>query len=115
MKLPVLRKLSRLSMPAAVALGALAAAVAVVALGFVDAQFFNHAWAADPLEKVDSKGNELLDAMKGKFAITFTAIVLTITGLLMQQGRVPHTVGVRIVIGTLIVGGSASIAEWAYA
>lgn len=115
MKLSTFRKLSRLSSPTAKALAVVAAIVAVVALAFVDAEFFNHALAADPLEKVDSKGKEFLDVLKGNFAITFTAIVLAITGLLMQQGRIPHTVGVRIVIGTLVVGGSASIAEWAYA
>ncbi len=94
---------------------ALLTMVAIVALAFFDANWLNLAHAAaDPFAKTTAKGNELADALKGKIAITLTTIVIIVTGILMLMSRISHLVGVRILIGTLLIGGAASIAEWAY-
>ncbi len=111
LKAPAL--LRRLSTPARVALGV---AAAIVTLFFVDAEFWNHVQAAtDAFAKAEEKGNDLSEMLKGKIAVIVTTIVLIVVGLMMQFNRIPHTIGIRILIGTLVIGSAAGIAEWAYA
>lgn len=83
----------------------------------VDANFINEAWAAkgrDPFDSATTKGGELVDILKGKIAITITAIVISITAILMLMSRVSHLVGVRIMAGAFILGSAAGLAEWLY-
>jgi type IV secretory pathway VirB2 component (pilin) len=88
---------------------------AVLAFALLDAEFINHALAAaDPFAKATTKGNELADFLKGKIAIIITTIVIIVVGMLMLMSRISHLVGVRILIGSILIGGAASIAEWAY-
>lgn len=96
--------------------------VAVVALALfaaIDAEFFNHAMAASggadsAFSKGEEKGDELAKLLAGKIAVTITTIVAIICGLLMQMGRLSHMVGVRVIVGTFIVGCAADLAAWAY-
>lgn len=100
---------------------ALLALVAVVALGgiyLLDAELFNHANAASGagvFDKGQEKGNEIAELMRGKIAVTVTGIVIAVCGLLMQLGRLSHMIGVRIIIGALIIGSAMGIAEFLYA
>lgn len=73
-------------------------------------------WAsADPFAKGDAKGKELHEWITGHIAITITAVVIAVVGIMMLMNRINHLIGVRIIMGTLIIGSSLSIAEWAYA
>lgn len=84
----------------------------------VDAGWFNEAWAigkgTDPFDAATTKGNDLVDILKGKIAITITAIVISVTAILMLMSRVSHLVGVRIMAGAFILGSAAGLAEWLY-
>lgn len=100
---------------------ALSALVAVVALGgfyLLDAELFNQALAASAggvFDKGAEKGNELAELMKGKIAITVTGLVIAVCGLMMQMGRLNHMIGIRIIMGTFVVGSCMGIAEFFYA
>lgn len=99
----------------------LLAVVAVMALGgiyLLDAELFNHAQAASGsgvFDKGQEKGNELAELMRGKIAVTITGLVIAVCGTLMQLGRLSHMIGVRIIIGALIIGSAMGIAEFLYA
>ena len=91
---------------------------ALAAVAFLDASLFNHAWASgagDAFSKGEAKGNELADLLRGKIAVTITGLVIGVVAIMMQMGRVSHLVGVRIIVGALIVGSCMSIAEFLYA
>ncbi|SEP43273.1 TrbC/VirB2 family protein [Nitrosovibrio sp. Nv6] len=68
----------------------------------------------DPFAKVNTKGGELAGWLRGKIAVSITTVVIIVVGLLMLMSRISHLVGVRIILGALLVGGAAGIAEWAY-
>lgn len=73
------------------------------------------AWASgDPFAKADSKGKELHEWITGNIAITITAVVIAVVGILMLMNRISHLIGIRIIIATLIIGSSMAIAKWAY-
>jgi type IV secretory pathway VirB2 component (pilin) len=91
--------------------------VTIIAIALIDAQWLNHAiaqTAADPFAKVTTKGTELSGFLKGKIAIIMTTIVIIVVGMLMLMSRISHLVGVRILIGAILIGAAGSIAEWAY-
>jgi len=97
----------------------MAVLVAVVAAMVCDVDLINSAYAqvasgSDPFAKVNSKGGELAGWLRGKIAVTITTIVIIVVGILMLMSRLSHLVGVRIILGSLLVGGAAGIAEWAY-
>lgn len=99
---------------------ALAFTTAAVLTAFIaDADLFNHAMAASDaggvFDKGAQKGNDIADAMKGKIAVTITGLVIGVVGILMQLGRVQHTIGVRIIAGAIVVGSCMGIAEFLYA
>lgn len=93
-------------------------AVAVVSV-LLDVDLISAAQAqvssSDPFAKVNSKGGELAGWLRGKIAVTITTVVIIVIGILMLMSRISHLVGVRIILGALLVGGAAGIAEWAYA
>lgn len=82
----------------------------------IDVNTINQAWAAasDPFDAATTKGDDLVTMLKGKIAITITAIVISVTAILMLMSRVSHLVGVRIMAGAFILGSAAGIAEWLY-
>ncbi|BCT69592.1 TrbC/VirB2 family protein [Nitrosospira sp. NRS527] len=101
-----------------VVLGILVLAAAVVSV-LLDVDLINSAYAqvsggSDPFAKVNTKGGELAGWLRGKIAVTITTIVIIVVGILMLMSRISHLVGVRIILGALLVGGAAGIAEWAY-
>lgn len=96
------------------------AVVALACFALVDAEVFNNAWAASsgaagPFDKANQKGTDLADLMKGKIAVTITTVIIAVVGILMQLNRISHMIGVRVILGVLIVGGAAGLAEWLYA
>lgn len=88
-------------------------AVVVIAL---DVSAFNHALAAgsDPFAKASEKGNSLAEFMTGTLAAVVTGLVIIITGFLMLTSRISHLVGVRIILGAILIGSAMGIAKWLY-
>lgn len=91
----------------------LALAVAAI-LAFEPSMAWAASSAGDPFIKADDKGKELHTWISGNLAVTVTAVVIAVTGILMLMSRISHFVGIRIIFGALIIGSSLAIAEWAY-
>lgn len=91
----------------------LALALVVVAL---DINVFNLAMAAesDPFKKATDKGNSLAEMLTGNLAAVVTGLVIIITGFLMLTSRISHLVGVRILLGAVVIGSAMSIAQWMF-
>lgn len=96
-------------------------AVALIALALLDASLFNEAQAAigkggaDPFTAATAKADEATTYLTGTIAISITAMVIAVVGILMLMGRVSHMLGVRIMGGALLIGSAVSIAAWLYA
>lgn len=88
-------------------------ALVVIAL---DVSAINHALAAgsDPFEKATSKGNSLAEFLTGSLAAVVTGLVIIITGFLMLTSRISHLIGVRIILGAILIGSAMSVAQWLY-
>lgn len=87
-------------------------ALVVIAL---DVNVMNLAMAAeDPFKKATDKGNSLVEALTGNLAAVVTGLVIVIVGFLMLTSRISHLVGVRILLGTIVIGSAMSIAQWMY-
>lgn len=71
--------------------------------------------AADPFAKATEKGNSLSELLRGRIAVTITGIVIAVVGILMLMSRISHLVGVRILIGAIIIGSATTVAEWMFA
>lgn len=94
----------------------LLALLACLATAVFDANVINLAHAAaDPFAKATEKGNSLSELLRGKIAVTITGIVIAVVGILMLMSRISHLVGVRILIGAIIIGSATGVAEWMFA
>lgn len=87
-------------------------------LMWLDAELFNHAFAASAggvFDKGEEKGNEIAELLKGKIAVTITGLAVGVCAILMQMGRLSHMVGIRIMAGAFIVSACMDIAAFLYA
>lgn len=68
---------------------------------------------AGPFDKAESKSQELYEFLKGNLALIVMSIVITVTGMLLWFNKVKPDVGIRIIAGAIVVGSSATLAQWA--
>lgn len=81
---------------------------------FYNAAAFAAGSGADPFQKATEKTDQISGYLTGGIALAITTLIIVIAGFALMLNKLRQEWAIRIIAGSVVIGGATSIAAFLY-